>query len=100
MVEVRHKMLLRFSKSLEQNTRADPISRRAASWSPGARVIASGGEGQGVRPRATDAQLVGGGQGVCALPSRKGDGAGLEAEGRIWGGSAAQAACTGHGEKA
>eukprot|EP00964_Phaeocystis_antarctica_P061667 scaffold36871_cov49-Phaeocystis_antarctica.AAC.2 len=36
-----------------------------------ARAIASGGEGRGARPRATDEQLVGVGQGVCALPSRR-----------------------------
>ena len=43
---------------------------RAGPRSP-ARAIASGGEGRGARPRATDEQLVGGGQGVCGLPSRK-----------------------------
>ena len=42
----------------------------AASRRP-ARVIASGGEGRGARPRAADEQLVGGGEGVCPLPSRK-----------------------------
>ena len=42
----------------------------AASRTP-ARVIASSGEGQSTRPRATDEQLVGVGQGVCELPSRK-----------------------------
>ena len=46
-------------------------SRAAASRSP-ALVIASRGEGLGVRPRATGEQLVGVGQGGCALPSRKG----------------------------
>ena len=30
-------------------------------------AIASRGEDQGARPRATDEQLVGGGQGVCVL---------------------------------
>ena len=34
-------------------------------------AMASGGEGGGARPRAADEQLVGGGQGVCLLPSRK-----------------------------
>eukprot|EP00964_Phaeocystis_antarctica_P144547 scaffold110353_cov67-Phaeocystis_antarctica.AAC.3 len=43
---------------------------RAASRSP-ARAIAKTGEGRGARPCATDEQLVGGGQGACALPSRK-----------------------------
>jgi hypothetical protein len=38
----------------------------AASRSP-ARAIGRG-EGRGARPRATDGQLVGGGQGVCVLP--------------------------------
>ena len=42
--------------------------RRAASQRTPARAI---GEGRGARPRATDEQLVGVGQGVCALPSRK-----------------------------
>jgi hypothetical protein len=45
--------------------RAELLSR-AASRSP-ARAKASGGEGRGARPRAADEQLVGGGQGVCAL---------------------------------
>ena len=45
-------------------------SSRAASRSPPL-VIASRGEGLGARPCATDEQLVGGGQGGCALPSRK-----------------------------
>eukprot|EP00964_Phaeocystis_antarctica_P071135 scaffold43354_cov58-Phaeocystis_antarctica.AAC.2 len=39
---------------------------------PPARAIASRGEGRGARPRATDEQLVGVGQGACGLPSRKG----------------------------
>eukprot|EP00964_Phaeocystis_antarctica_P074483 scaffold45801_cov57-Phaeocystis_antarctica.AAC.3 len=51
-----------------------PIPRasvwRAASRTP-ARAVASRGKGRGARPRATDQQLVGVGQGVCALPSRK-----------------------------
>ena len=42
----------------------------AASRSP-ARAIAKTGEGRGARPCATDEQLVGGGQGACALPSRR-----------------------------
>ena len=41
--------------------------QRAASRTP-ARAV---GEGRGARPRATDEQLVGVGQGVCALPSRR-----------------------------
>ena len=45
------------------SSRAELLSR-AASRSP-ARAIASGGEGGGARPRAADAQLVGGGEGVC-----------------------------------
>jgi len=48
------------------SSRAELLSR-ADSRSP-ARAIASGGEGRGARPRAADEQLVGGGQGVCALP--------------------------------
>eukprot|EP00964_Phaeocystis_antarctica_P074397 scaffold45742_cov55-Phaeocystis_antarctica.AAC.1 len=48
------------------NTRADLLSRAA-------RANASGGEGRGARPRATDEQLVGVGQRVCGLPSRKED---------------------------
>ena len=40
---------------------------RAASRPPARFIIASGGEGRGARPRATDEQLVGIGQG-CALP--------------------------------
>ena len=51
------------------SSRAELLSR-ATSRSP-ARAIASGGEGRGARPRATDGQLVGGGQGVCVLPSRR-----------------------------
>ena len=46
------------------------LVRRAGSRTP-ARAIASGGEGRVARPRATDEQLVGGGQGVCVLPSRR-----------------------------
>jgi hypothetical protein len=42
-----------------------------AASRPPARAIASGGEGGGARPRAADEQLVGGGEGVCVLPSRK-----------------------------
>eukprot|EP00964_Phaeocystis_antarctica_P102580 scaffold67915_cov54-Phaeocystis_antarctica.AAC.1 len=45
-------------------------SSGAVSRTP-ARAIASRGEGRGACPRATDEQLVGVGQGVCALPSRK-----------------------------
>eukprot|EP00964_Phaeocystis_antarctica_P049980 scaffold28957_cov67-Phaeocystis_antarctica.AAC.3 len=45
-------------------------ARLAASRTP-ARVIASRGEGRGARPRATDEQLVGVGQGVRVLPSQK-----------------------------
>jgi hypothetical protein len=41
---------------------------RAASRPPARFIIASGGEGRGGRPRATDRQLVGGGQGVYRLP--------------------------------
>ena len=41
--------------------------QRAASRTP-ARAV---GEGRGARPRATNEQLVGVGQGVCALPSRR-----------------------------
>eukprot|EP00964_Phaeocystis_antarctica_P058140 scaffold34462_cov56-Phaeocystis_antarctica.AAC.9 len=40
---------------------------RAGPRTP-ARAIASGGEGRGARPRATDEQLVGVGQGVGGLP--------------------------------
>eukprot|EP00964_Phaeocystis_antarctica_P041806 scaffold23936_cov57-Phaeocystis_antarctica.AAC.1 len=43
---------------------------RAGPRTP-ARAIASRGQGRGVRPRATDEQLVGVGQGGCALPSRE-----------------------------
>ena len=57
------------SQSRSSNTRADLISR-AASRTP-ARAVASRGEGRVARPRATDQQLVGVGQGVCGLPSRK-----------------------------
>eukprot|EP00964_Phaeocystis_antarctica_P032219 scaffold18260_cov57-Phaeocystis_antarctica.AAC.3 len=48
-------------------------ARQAALASPHERasLISVRGEGRGARPRATDEQLVGGGQGVCALPSRK-----------------------------
>jgi len=52
------------------SSRAELLSR-AASRSP-ARAKASGGEGRGAHPRAADEQLVGGGQGVCALPESKG----------------------------
>ena len=52
----------------------------AASRRP-ARAIASGGEGRGARPRAADAQLVGGGEGVCGLPSRKDGVRGIMREG-------------------
>eukprot|EP00964_Phaeocystis_antarctica_P060773 scaffold36265_cov43-Phaeocystis_antarctica.AAC.4 len=45
-------------------------SGRAGPRTP-ARAIASGGEGRGARPRATDEQLVGVGQGGCVLPSRR-----------------------------
>ena len=41
--------------------------RRAASRSPGVGVIASRGKSRGARPRAADQQLVGIGQGGCAL---------------------------------
>eukprot|EP00964_Phaeocystis_antarctica_P054504 scaffold32040_cov69-Phaeocystis_antarctica.AAC.2 len=58
------------SQSRSSNTRADLISR-AASRTPRARAIASAGEGRGARPRATDEQLVGVGQGGRVLPSRK-----------------------------
>eukprot|EP00964_Phaeocystis_antarctica_P128451 scaffold92250_cov61-Phaeocystis_antarctica.AAC.4 len=44
--------------------------RRTGPWTP-ARVIASGGEGRGARPRATNRQLVDIGQRVCTLPNRK-----------------------------
>eukprot|EP00964_Phaeocystis_antarctica_P032958 scaffold18676_cov52-Phaeocystis_antarctica.AAC.1 len=69
---------------LSSNTRADLLSRAA-------RANASGGEGRGARPRATDEQLVGVGQGVinselCGLPSRK--------EGIRWA-TAVHAACRG-----
>eukprot|EP00964_Phaeocystis_antarctica_P132150 scaffold96187_cov56-Phaeocystis_antarctica.AAC.2 len=57
------------SQIRSSNTRADLLSR-AASRAP-ARVIASRGEGRGARPRATNEQLVGVGQGVCVLPNRK-----------------------------
>ena len=42
---------------------------RAASQRTPAQAV---GEGRGARPLATDEQLVGVGQGVCALPSHKG----------------------------
>eukprot|EP00964_Phaeocystis_antarctica_P103861 scaffold69098_cov54-Phaeocystis_antarctica.AAC.3 len=45
--------------------------RRAAGPRTPARAVASRGKGRGARPRATDAQLVGVGQGVCVLPSRR-----------------------------
>ena len=61
----------------------------AASRSP-ARAVASKGEGRGARPRATDGQLVGGGQGVCVLPESKG-GHGVRGRGVM----AVQAACMG-----
>eukprot|EP00964_Phaeocystis_antarctica_P117124 scaffold80963_cov72-Phaeocystis_antarctica.AAC.1 len=87
------------SQSRSSNTRADLISR-AASRTP-ARAVASRGEGRGARPRATDEQLVGIGQGVCVLPSRK---AGVRCGarcgprgGRIWAGGSARAACTARG---
>eukprot|EP00964_Phaeocystis_antarctica_P054729 scaffold32205_cov65-Phaeocystis_antarctica.AAC.3 len=60
---------------------------RAASRTP-ARAIASRGEGRGARPRATDEQLVGVGQGVCVLcrVARRAHGAGRGAEYRKAGG--------------
>ena len=61
---------------------------RAASRRP-ARVIASGGEGGGASPRAADEQLVGGGQGVCVLPSRTEGGRGVSGNAR-----AASRGCT------
>eukprot|EP00964_Phaeocystis_antarctica_P058275 scaffold34558_cov52-Phaeocystis_antarctica.AAC.2 len=61
------------SQSRSSNTRADLISR-AAPRSP-ARAIASRGEGRSARPRATDQQLVGVGQGVSkAHPEHAGHG--------------------------
>eukprot|EP00964_Phaeocystis_antarctica_P078703 scaffold48962_cov58-Phaeocystis_antarctica.AAC.4 len=42
-------------------------SGRAGPRTP-ARAVSSGGEGRGARPRATNEQLVGVGQGACALP--------------------------------
>ena len=61
----------------------------AASRRP-ARAIASGGEGGGARPRAADEQLVGGGQGVCVLPSRTEGVRGMRGDAR-----AASRGCTG-----
>eukprot|EP00964_Phaeocystis_antarctica_P105113 scaffold70189_cov57-Phaeocystis_antarctica.AAC.4 len=60
-----------FSESLEDPEQHSSQCSLAASGSP-ARAIASGGEGRGARPRATDDQLVGVGQRVCALPRVKG----------------------------
>ena len=56
------------------STHAQSRSSVAASRSPAGgklRVIASSGEGVGAGPCATDEQLVGVGQGVCRLPSRR-----------------------------
>ena len=52
--------------------RASPSVRRAgrgAAFRTPARAVASRGEGRGARPRATDEQLIGVGQGVCPPPS-------------------------------
>eukprot|EP00964_Phaeocystis_antarctica_P116988 scaffold80854_cov54-Phaeocystis_antarctica.AAC.2 len=71
-------------------------ARRAASRTP-ARAIE---EGRGARPRATDEQLVGVVQGVCALPSRKEGmccGRRYGPRGRA---TVAQAACRGEGSTA
>eukprot|EP00964_Phaeocystis_antarctica_P012381 scaffold6827_cov55-Phaeocystis_antarctica.AAC.2 len=54
------------SQIRSSNTRADLLSR-AVSRTP-ARAIASRGEGRGARPRATNEQLVGIGQGGGVLP--------------------------------
>ena len=73
--------------------------RRAASRTP-AQAIVSRGEGRGARPRATDEQLVGVVQGVCALPSRKEGmccGRRYGPRGRA---TVAQAACRGEGSTA
>eukprot|EP00964_Phaeocystis_antarctica_P065162 scaffold39268_cov62-Phaeocystis_antarctica.AAC.1 len=73
-------------------------SSGAASWTP-AQAVASRGEGRGACPRATDEQLVGVGQGVCALPSRK-EGRTMRGEvcgpggGRMWAGGSARAGRT------
>ena len=48
-----------------------PVAQLTGPWTPG-RIIAIRDEGGGARPRATNEQFVGGGQGVLALPSRKG----------------------------
>ena len=66
-----------------------------------ARAIASRGEGRVARPRATDEQLVGVGQGGCELPSRKqGVRCGVRCGpggGKAWPGSSARAACMASG---
>ena len=75
-------------------------SSGAASRNP-ARAVASRGEGRVAPPRATDEQLVGVGQGVCALSSRK-EGVRCAARcgpgaGGVWAGGSARAACTARG---
>ena len=59
---------------------------RTGSRTP-ARAIASGGEGRGARPRATNEQLVGVGQGVCALPSQMGESYGVFVAQAVWRGT-------------
>ena len=89
---------------------AQAISATCAASRTPARAIVIG-EGRGARPRATDEQLVGVGQGVCGLPSRKegvrsgarcgpGERTRINSEvcrERGRGAAAAQAACTGRG---
>jgi hypothetical protein len=51
------------------SSRAELLSRTASRRRPSAREVASiAVKGRGARPRAADEQLVGGGQGACALP--------------------------------
>ena len=79
---------------------AQAISATCAASRTPARAIASRGEGRGARPRATDEQLVGVVQGVCALPSRKEGmccGRRYGPRGRA---TVAQAACRGEGSTA
>ena len=63
---------------------AQAISATCAVSRTPARAIASRGEGRGARPGATDEPLVGVGQGVCALPSRKEGTCAMRGE-RAWG---------------
>eukprot|EP00964_Phaeocystis_antarctica_P009639 scaffold5248_cov49-Phaeocystis_antarctica.AAC.2 len=87
------------SRNTLRQSRAHICSRSsgAASRTP-ARAIASRGEGRVAPPRATDEQLVGVGQGVCGLSSRK-EGVRCAARcgpgaGGVWAGGSARAACT------